>query len=144
MVERVALSKGDFEIARMLWSIGSASVRTIHAAITSDREMDLSTVQTYLRRLEKKRYASSRLDGRLRIYNAKTRPITVIRQAVDDLVDRLFGDDAMPLVRHLIEDRGIEADDLDDWQCQFRLRVEACHYSSIKHCLGHGAFNASS
>ena len=70
--------------------------------------MDFTTVQTYLRRLEQKEYANSTLDGRIRIYSARTRPRTVIRETVNDLVERLFGGETMPLVRHLIEDRGID------------------------------------
>lgn len=112
MAERPALSKGEMEVARVLWDIGPAGVRQVHEAITADRPIDFATVQTYLRRLETKGYASSRLKGRMRIYSAKTKPKTVIRETVDDLVDRLFGGDSMPLVRHLIEDRGIGESEL--------------------------------
>lgn len=107
-----SLSKAETEIARVLWEIGPASVREVHETITESKAIELSTVQTYLRRLEKKGYANSRLEGRARIYAAKTRPRTVIRKTVDDLVERLFGGETMPLVKHLIEDRGMEADDL--------------------------------
>lgn len=112
MAERPALSKGEMEVARILWEIGPAGVRQVHDAITVDRPIDFATVQTYLRRLQAKGYASSRLEGRMRIYAAKTKPKTVIRETVDDLVDRLFGGDTMPLVRHLIEDRGIGEEEL--------------------------------
>ncbi|MEZ6136659.1 MAG: BlaI/MecI/CopY family transcriptional regulator [Pirellulaceae bacterium] len=106
------MSKGETEIARVLWDIGPACVRDIHESISQSRTIELTTVQTYLRRLESKGYASSRLQGRARIYSAKARPSTVIRQTVDDFVERLFGGDAVPLVKHLIEDRGISVDDL--------------------------------
>ena len=109
---RPALSKAETEVARVLWEIGPASVRDVHETLSGAKAIQLSTVQTYLRRLENKGYASSRLQGRARIYSAKTRPRTVIRQTVDDLVDRLFGGETMPLVKHLIEDRGMEANDL--------------------------------
>ncbi len=112
MGTRPALSKGEMEVARILWEIGPAAVRTIHGALPAERAMDFATVQTYLRRLEAKGYASSRLDGRIRIYAARTKPRTVIRETVDDLVERLFGGETMPLVRHLIEERRIEADEL--------------------------------
>lgn len=102
-----ALSKGELEIVRALWEIGPATVRQIHGKVSEGREIDFATVQTYLRRLESKGYASSKLDGRLRIYSAKTKPQAVIRATVDDLVTRLFGGSAMPLVRHLIEDGDI-------------------------------------
>ncbi len=112
MGPRPALSKGEMEVARVLWEIGPGSVRAIHAALPAERAMDFATVQTYLRRLETKGYASSRLDKRLRIYAARAKPRTVIRETVDDLVERLFGGETMPLVRHLIEERGIDANEL--------------------------------
>jgi predicted transcriptional regulator len=99
---------------RALWDIGPATVRAVHETLCDRRPIDFTTVQTYLRRLEKKGYAASRLDNRFRIYSAKAKARTVIRQTVDELVERLFGGDTMPLVRHLIEDRGIGADDLSE------------------------------
>lgn len=114
MVERPALSKGEMDVARVLWEIGPATVREIHASISSLKEIDFTTVQTYLRRIEAKGYANSKLEGRARIYSAKAKPRTVIRSTVDELVDRLFGGKTMPLVRHLIEERGIDAEDLSE------------------------------
>ena len=72
MVERPMLSKGEMEVARILWEKAPASVRQIHEALPADRQMDFATVQTYLRRLESKGYAKSTLDGRIRIYSART------------------------------------------------------------------------
>lgn len=112
MTERPALSKGEMEVARVLWELGSASVRQVHDALPAGREIDFTTVQTYLRRLETKGYAKARLDGRVRIYAPRVKPRTVIRETVDDLIDRLFGGEAMPLMKHLIEDRGISDEDL--------------------------------
>ena len=109
MAERPPLSKGEMEIARSLWDIGPATVREVHESVSKSRSIDFSTVQTYLRRIESKGYANSKLKGRVRTYSSKTKPGTVIRETVDDLVDRLFGGEAMPLVRHLVEDRGIDA-----------------------------------
>ena len=111
MVDRPALSKGEMAIARVLWAISPASVRQVFEAMDEPRKLDFTTVQTYLRRLETKGYASSKLEGRLRIYSARAKARTVIRDTVDDLVQRLFGGDTMPLVRHLIEDRGMQAEE---------------------------------
>lgn len=112
MVDRPSLSKGEMEVARLLWEIGPATVRQTFEALPKARKMDFSTVQTYLRRLEKKGYAASTLDGRVRVYSARAKARTVIRETVDDLVQRLFGGETFPLVRHLVEDRGIEAEEL--------------------------------
>ncbi len=109
---RPALSKGEMEIARVLWEIGPATVREIHERLPADRAMNFATVQTYLRRIEAKGYASSTISGRVRTYAASAKPRTVIRDAVGELVDRLFGGESLPLVRHLIEQRGIDGEGL--------------------------------
>ena len=54
MVIRPALSKGEMEVARVLWEIGPAAVRAIHEAVLKERECDFATVQTYLRRMKPK------------------------------------------------------------------------------------------
>ena len=114
MAERAMLSKGEMEIARLLWEMSPASVRKVHEALPAERQMDFATVQTYLRRLETKGYSKSTLEGRVRIYSARTKARTVIRETVDDLVNRLFAGDTMPLMRHLIEDRGIDEKGLSE------------------------------
>jgi BlaI family transcriptional regulator, penicillinase repressor len=97
------------EVARAVWQLGQATVRQAHEAIPKTRNMDFATVQTYLRRLETKGYVLSSLAGHARVYAPKVLPTMVIRETVGDLIDRLFGGDALPLVQHLIEDRGITA-----------------------------------
>ena len=112
MAERPALSKGEMEVARILWELGSATVRQVFEAFPANREIDFTTVQTYLRRLESKGYVNASLDGRTRVYTPRVKPQTVIRETLDDLVDRLFGGESLPLMRHLIEDRGISDADV--------------------------------
>jgi BlaI family transcriptional regulator, penicillinase repressor len=109
---RQALSKGEMEVARVLWQQGRATVRETFEAMPADRKMDFATVQTYLRRLEAKGYARSSLAGRVRFYSPKVPATTVIRETVGDLIDRLFGGEALPLMQHLIEDRGVSMDEI--------------------------------
>jgi len=110
--QRPALSKGELEVARLLWGLGEATVRQVFEAFPAQRSINFTTVQTYLRRLEAKGYARAWLRGRTRVYAPDVQPSTVIRATVDDLVQRLFGGEALPLMQHLIEDRGISGNDL--------------------------------
>ena len=112
MGDRPALSKGEMEVARVLWELKKATVREVFEAIPVDRGLEFATVQTYLRRLESKGYVKADLDGRVRVYSPRIRPATVIRETVGDLVDRLFGGETLPLMRHLIEDGRVSADEL--------------------------------
>ena len=112
MSGRPALSKGEMEVARVLSDLKRATVREVHEAFPAVRAIDFTTVQTYLRRLETKGYVKAEFDGRTRIYTPRVKLRTVIRETLDDLIDRLFGGEALPLVRHLIEERGISTDEL--------------------------------
>lgn len=112
MPPRKGLSRGEMEVARIVWELRQATVRQVLDALPADREIDFTTVQTYLRRLEEKGYLNVRLEGRTRIYTPKVRPQTVIRETVDDFVDLLFAGDAMPLVKHLVEEQKFSPDDI--------------------------------
>lgn len=112
MPERPALSKGEMEVARVLWGLKKATVREVHEALPAGRKMDFATVQTYLRRLDTKGYVKANLDGRTRVYSPRVRPATVIRETVGDLVDRLFGGETLPLMQHLIEDGRVSDEEL--------------------------------
>lgn len=113
MPPRPGLSRAEMEIARIVWELRDASVRQVFEALPSGRDIDFTTVQTYLRRLEEKGYLNARLEGRSRVYSPKVRPQTVIRETVGEMVDLLFGGDSLPLVKHLVEDRKFSSDDID-------------------------------
>jgi BlaI family transcriptional regulator, penicillinase repressor len=116
MGDRPSLSRGEMEVARVLWGLGTATVRQVHEAFPQNRKMDFTTVQTYLRRLEGKGYVRARLRGRTRVYSPKIQPAVAIRETLGDLVDRLFGGQTFPLVRHLIEDQGISDEEFAQLQ----------------------------
>ncbi|MEE8452050.1 MAG: BlaI/MecI/CopY family transcriptional regulator [Thermoguttaceae bacterium] len=112
MPRRPSLSKGEMEVARLLWELGRATVRQVHEALPAGRTINFTTVQTYLRRLDAKGYVRSWLDGRTRVYAPRVKASTVIRETVGDLIERLFAGQTVPLMRHLIEERGIGQDEL--------------------------------
>ncbi len=113
MAKRAACSKAELEIARIVWDLNGATVRQVLESLPAQRRLDYKTVQTYLRRLEVKGYLQSRRDGKTSVYTPRVRPAQVIRETVGDLVDRLFGGEAMPLVEQLISDRKLSQDDLE-------------------------------
>ncbi len=110
--DRPALSKSELEVARCVWQLKQATVREIHDLLCAEREIDFSTVQTYLRRLAEKGYVKASKRGRVLIYAPRVRAGTVIRETIDDLINRLFFGDTMPLFRHLIESRKISDEEV--------------------------------
>ena len=107
MAKRPNLSKGEMEVARTIWNLGEAPLGQIYETISEERDIDYSTVQTYIRRLEAKGYIKTRRIGRNKLYSAKVRPGVVIGQALDEMMNQLFDGEVIPMVKHLINDRGI-------------------------------------
>jgi BlaI family transcriptional regulator, penicillinase repressor len=107
MAKRPAVAKSELEVARIVWRLGQASVRQVLEALPADRGLDFKTVQTYLRRLEAKGYLRTRQEGRAKIYLPRVSPAQVVGEVIDDLLQRLFGGESLPLFQHLIHDRGL-------------------------------------
>lgn len=111
------------EVARVLWELGTGTVRQVVDAMGETRKLDFSTVQTYLNRLETKGYVTSELKKRVKHFTSRVKPNQVIREAVDDFVNRLFGGASLPLLRHLIDEGRVTPEEiaqlramLDDFQ----------------------------
>jgi predicted transcriptional regulator len=113
MPPRPGLSKAELEIARIVWELKDAGVRQVFEALPPGRDIDFTTVQTYLRRLEEKGYLNVRLEGRSRVYSPKVRPQTVIRETIGEMVDLLFGGETMPLMKYLVEERKFSSGDIE-------------------------------
>jgi BlaI family transcriptional regulator, penicillinase repressor len=124
MADLPALSRSEMEVARVVWSRGQATVREVHEILSQKRKLDFFTVQTYLRRLETKGYLQAERRGRAMVYSPLVPPGDVIQGTVDDLVDRLFDGEAMPLLHHLIERRGISPEEIQQLR-RLLKRLEA-------------------
>jgi predicted transcriptional regulator len=112
MAKRGVPAPSELEVARIVWNLGSATVRQVVDALPGERGLDFKTVQTYLRRLAAKGYLRTRREGRTMIYSPRIQPRRVIGQVVDDLMNRLFDGEVFPLFQHLIVDRGLSENDV--------------------------------
>ena len=46
MVRRPPLSKAEMQVARVLWELGSATVRQVHEAMASERKIDFTLISS--------------------------------------------------------------------------------------------------
>jgi predicted transcriptional regulator len=116
MEKRAPLPKSELEIARIVWDLKEATVRQVLDALPQERELDFWTVQTYLRRLKAKGYLKTKLRGRTNIYSPRIAPDRVVSDAVGDFIERVFDGEALPLMNHLIHDRGLTDEEIDKLQ----------------------------
>ncbi len=111
-----AVSPAETEVLRIVWEVRQATVQDVCDKLASQRRRKVAyaTVQTLLRRLEKKGYLKHRAKGKAHLFHAAVKREDVIRRTVGDFLDRLFGGDAVPLVQYLAEHGQIDADDIDN------------------------------
>ena len=68
MAEELTPSERELDILKVLWELGSGSVRQVREALCPDDELAFNTVQTLLRIMEDKGLVEHRAEGRTFIY----------------------------------------------------------------------------
>ena len=107
------VSPAETEILRIVWKLDDASVQEVCDALPVGRNVTYATVQTLLRRLEKKGYIKHRARGKAHVFYSAVKSEDVIRRSVTDFVERLFGGDPIPLVQCLAEHGKIGPEDIE-------------------------------
>ena len=109
-----AVSPAETEILRLVWQLDKATVQDVCNKLPAKRKIAYATVQTLLRRLEKKGYVKHRIRGKAHVFFAAVKSENVIKRSVNDFLDRLFGGDPIPLMQYLAEHGKINADDIEE------------------------------
>ena len=107
-----AFSPAETEILGLIWLLGRGTVQQVCEKLPPRRRIAYATVQTLLRRLEKKGYVRHESQGKAHVFSPAAEREEVIRRTVGDFVDRLFGGDPLPLMLHLADHSKLDADNL--------------------------------
>ena len=97
----------ELEIMKIVWELGSATVREVYETLLSQRKIAYTTVMTMMKIMEKKRYLKRRLDGRAFVYEPSQPKNQTIRELVREFVNRVFNGSAEPLLLHLVEEHRV-------------------------------------
>jgi BlaI family penicillinase repressor len=109
---RPPLSRAETEILTLLWGLGRGSVQDVCERLPATRKIAYATVQTLLRRLEKKGYVAHEIEGKAHVFHPMARREDVIQKSVADFVDQLFGGDPIPLMLHLADHAKLSTADI--------------------------------
>jgi len=103
-------SERELEILKVLWELGSASVREVHQRLYPGGERHFNTVQTVLRIMEEKDLVTHREEGRSFIYT----PAYSREQVTARFLNKVFDGAMDQLVLSLLEASDASADELKD------------------------------
>jgi BlaI family transcriptional regulator, penicillinase repressor len=114
-IKSATLTEAELRIMNVLWQRGSATVHEVLDALPAKPALAYNSVLTIIRILEKKGYVKHAKDPdtRAHIYIPQVQRADATRSEVRRLVSRFFGDSHELLVLNILEDKGIDAEELD-------------------------------
>jgi BlaI family penicillinase repressor len=112
--KKPVLTSQELEIMKVVWRSGALTVRDVYEALLKRRKIAYTTVMTMMNILEQKGHLKKTQKDRAYVYQAARPQKQVIRGMVREFVDRVFNGSAEPLLLHLVEDRHVSEQDLED------------------------------
>jgi predicted transcriptional regulator len=103
---------GEFEILRVLWRAGPATVRDVHDALKGQRGVGYTTVLKLLQIMVEKGIAARDESARTHIYRAAVTEARTKRRLVTELVDRAFDGSAAGLIQQALSAKPVSSDEI--------------------------------
>lgn len=97
----------EVQMMQVLWRYGAGNVQHVQKHVAGN--LAYTTVQTVLNSLHQKKKVRRKLRGRAFEYEAAVAQTAVLRKAVREFVNRMFGGSAEGLVMNLIQTRQLDA-----------------------------------
>ncbi|HLK68830.1 MAG TPA: BlaI/MecI/CopY family transcriptional regulator [Bryobacteraceae bacterium] len=104
----------ELEILKVIWKRGHATVREVYGDLLEQRKIAYTTVLTMMGVLERKGHVKKEPGERAYVYTPSKPQTQVVESMVEEFVNRVFNGSAQPLLLHLMEDRHIRPEELDE------------------------------
>ena len=108
--QSATFTEAELRIMEVLWRKGSGSVQQVLDWLPST--LAYNSVLTTIRILERKGYLKHIKDGRAHVYAPEVRQQEATRSEIRHLVSRFFKNSHEDLVLNILEDQGIEPEEL--------------------------------
>ncbi len=106
------LTEQELEIMKIVWELGTATVREVYEALRKRRKIAYTTVMTMMSILQQKKHLKRRLEDGAYVYEPRQPREQAINSMVREFVNRVFDGSAQPLLLHLVEDHRVSEQDL--------------------------------
>ncbi len=107
------LTEAELRLMDVLWQEGPSTVQQVLEALPGKSPLAYNSVLTTIRILEKKGYVRHIKDGRAYIYRALIEREEASRSEIRHLAHRFFQNSREMLVLNILEDRGVDAEELN-------------------------------
>ena len=107
------LTEAELRIMDVFWEKGPGTVQQVLDWLPAKPSLAYNSVLTTIRILENKSYVEHIKDGRAHLYRPLVGKKEATRSEIRHLLGRFFGNSHEELVLNVLEDRGLDADELD-------------------------------
>ena len=118
------LTEAELRIMEVLWNKGPATVQQVLDVLPDKPPLAYNSVLTTVRILERKGYVEHLKDGRAHVFQPLLGRKQASQSEIRHLIGRFFGDSHEELALNLLEDRGLDSEELQR-QRQLLQRSEA-------------------
>ena len=108
----IRMGRVQTRIMQFLWERGESTAREISDFVTATEPISHSTVQTLLRKLEKKKAVRHVVRDRVFYFSAIAAQDEVTRSSTREFLDRVFQGSALGLVSHILQNETMSEDEL--------------------------------
>ena len=108
----VTLTEAELRLMDVLWQQGPSTVQQVLEALPKKSQLAYNSVLTTIRILEKKGYLRHIKDGRAHVYRPLVERAEASRSEIRHLANRFFKNSHEMLVLNILEDRGVDAEEL--------------------------------
>src|SRR6266705_198667 len=112
--KKPVLTGQELEIMKIVWQLGTATVREVYEELLKSRKIAYTTVMTMMGILEQKGRLEKTSRDRAYVYSPTEPQQEVVGNMVQDFVKRVFDGSAKPLLVHLAENKNISQKELDE------------------------------
>lgn len=106
------LTEAELRLMDVLWQKGPCTVQQVLDALTNKPALAYNSVLTTIRILERKGYVQHSKEGRAHVYAPRVERQEASRSEIGHLVNRFFKNSRELLVLNILEDRGVDAEEL--------------------------------
>jgi len=114
------ITPAELDLMKVLWRKPGLGASEIAEALDNQRDWNIRTIKTLLSRLVEKGALSTTQDGRRFLYRPAVEKGAYQKKAAGQLVDRLFGGRAAPLIAQLADARGLSDEDIKELEALLR------------------------
>jgi len=112
--KKPVLTGQELEIMKIVWQLGTATVREVYEELLKSRKIAYTTVMTMMGILEQKGRLTKTPRDRAYVYSPTQSQVQVVGSMVHEFVKRVFDGSAKPLLVHLARNKKISQKELDE------------------------------